>query len=315
MGNRPWLAATDRLDRAAMTRPILIAGPTAAGKSALALQLAKELGGIIINADALQIYDCWQLLTARPPEAETQQAPHHLYGHVGRNASYSVGHWLRDVAPLLKDPPGPPIIIGGTGLYFMALTEGLAEIPDIPKAIRAEVERTPPSDLAEGLRRDDPESAAKIDMDNPARVRRASEVLRATGKGLAAWHALTPPPLVPTTQATCAVLGAERDWLNHRINLRFDQMLEQGVLAEVEAYYKAGWDPTAPSAQAIGAKELVAHLQGTLDLSTAANSAKTQTHQYAKRQRTWFRRRMSTWAIVDAADTNRAFQKILKSYA
>lgn len=299
----------------AMTRPILIAGPTAAGKSALALKLADALGGIIINADALQIYDCWQVLTARPSAQEMAQAPHRLYGHVGRDTAYSAGHWLRDVSESLKDTSATPIIIGGTGLYFMALTEGLADIPATPDDIRAEAMALPLSDLARYLRDRDPATADKIDMANPARVRRAWEVLRATGTGLAAWQSQTPPPLIASGNATCAVLGAEKDWLNDRIDMRFDMMMERGALAEVEAYLGIGWDPSAPSAQAIGAKELVGYLQGKRELCDAVATAKIQTHQYAKRQRTWFRKRMASWLIVDAAETERSFQAILEANA
>lgn len=298
----------------AMFRPILIAGPTASGKSALALRLARVLGGHVINADALQVYDCWQVLTARPSAEEESQAPHHLYGHVGRDAAYSVGHWLRDVKAVLAAVDGPPIIIGGSGLYFFALTEGLADIPATPAGIRKRATEATADSLRAELARTDPATAARIDMANPVRVRRAWEVLHTTGQGLAAWHDQTPPPLVPPGAAVRAVLGTDRDWLNHRINLRLDMMMATGALAEVGAYVRGGWNPSAASARAIGAKELARHLHGALDLSTAVHCAKIQTQKYAKRQRTWFRKRMCLWTRVNAADTDRATERILKSH-
>lgn len=292
-------------------RPILIAGPTASGKSALALRLAEETGGVIVNADALQVYGCWRVLTARPSEAEEARAPHRLYGHVGRAQPYSVGHWLREVGALLAGlGDRRAIIVGGTGLYFMALTEGLAEIPEIPAEIRAEAEAAAPERLARALREEDPETAAGIDMANPARVRRAWEVLRATGRGLARWQAETPPPLLPPKRAHRLVLEAPREWLAERIDRRFDAMMAEGALEEVAAYVAEGWEPTLPSAQAIGARELAAHLWGEMSLDEAVAAAKLQTRRYAKRQRTWFRRRMGGWRALHPEDHDTALREI-----
>lgn len=291
-------------------RPILIAGPTAAGKSALALRLARTTNGIIVNADALQVYCCWQVLTARPDATEAAQAPHALYGHIGRDQPYSVGHWLREVSDILQTDTRRPIIIGGTGLYFMALTEGLAPIPQTPTEVRARADAMPAAALAAELASADPNTAARIDMDNPARVQRAWEVLTATGRGLADWQDDTPPPLVPLADAVPVVLQADRDWLADRIDRRFDAMMDQGALDEVRAYVSRGWDPALPSAQAIGAPELAAHLCGTIPLDQAVDAAKQQTRQYAKRQRTWFRKRMRAWLPVDPHDPDRAFHEI-----
>lgn len=291
-------------------RPILIAGPTASGKSALALRLAREHDGVVINADALQVYACWRLLTARPDPAEEATAPHRLYGHVGRDQTYSVGHWLREVGEILAAENRRPIIIGGTGLYFMALTEGLTEIPETPSKVRAAADATPADRLAALLARADPATAARIDMANPARVRRAWEVLQTTGRGLSEWHDDTPAPLLPLAEALPVVLRADRDWLAARIDHRFDVMMTEGALDEVRAYLAGGWDPSRPSAQAIGAPELVAHLRGDISLAEATEAAKMQTRRYAKRQRTWFRKRMRDWLAVDPADPETAFHEI-----
>lgn len=271
-------------------RPILIAGCTASGKSALAIELAQDFGGVIVNADALQVYANWRVLTARPSEAEKAGIPHLLYGHVARAADYSVGHWLRDVAPLLSGGERP-IIVGGTGLYLTALTEGLAEIPPTPVAVREEADGLSLERLIGQL---DPETAAKIDLRNRARVQRAWEVLRATGRGIAAWQAETGAALLPRGAATLLHLDAERDWLAERIDRRFDRMIDAGALEEVRAELPH-WDPARPSSRAIGAPELLAHLNGEISLDAAMELAKAATRQYAKRQRTWFRRRMGGW--------------------
>lgn len=278
-------------------RPVLIAGPTASGKSALALDLAETQGGVIVNADALQVYDCWRILTARPSPAEEARATHRLYGHVGRDTPYSVGHWLREVAAILAGG-ARPIIVGGTGLYFSALTEGLAEIPPTPPEVRAEADALRAARGIAVLRAAlDPATAARIDLANPARIQRAWEVLRATGRGLADWQAETGAPLLPLSRVTALVLAAPPDWLGPRIDRRFDAMIAAGALDEVRAELPF-WDAARPAARAIGAPELVAHLQGALSLPEAVAAAKTATRQYAKRQRTWFRNRLKDWQIL-----------------
>jgi tRNA dimethylallyltransferase len=274
-------------------RPVLIAGPTASGKSALALALAETAGGVVVNADALQVYAHWRILTARPGPGEEARARHALYGHVGRDVPYSAGHWLREVAPLLAGPERP-IIVGGTGLYFLALTEGLADIPDIPAQVRRDAASLPLDVLRAGL---DAETHARIDTANPARLRRAWEVLTATGRGLARWQDETPPPLLPPGSACRVVVEAPREMLDPRIAARFDGMLAAGALEEVRANLD-GWDWSRPGDRAIGAAELVRHLQGTVSLTEARAAALTATRRYAKRQRTWFRARMSDWARV-----------------
>ncbi|GAB1379974.1 tRNA (adenosine(37)-N6)-dimethylallyltransferase MiaA [Pararhodobacter aggregans] len=282
-------------------RPVLIAGPTASGKSALALRIAQAQGRSVVNADALQVHDSWRVLTARPPAEDEALAPHRLYGHVGHDDAYSVGHWLREVTPLLAENP---VIVGGTGLYFLALTEGLAEIPPTPPEIRAEADqRLAEQGLAALLEELDPDSRARLDPQNPARVQRAWEVLKATGRGIAAWQAETGAPVLPLSQATGLVMMPRIDWLNARIDARFETMLAQGALDEARAalpHWPADQSlPTAPLwTKAIGAPELIAHLRGQMSLDEARDAATLATRQYAKRQRSWFRKRMAQWFPV-----------------
>jgi tRNA dimethylallyltransferase len=287
----------DILRAAGREAPVLLAGPTASGKSALAMEIADRLGGEIVNADAIQVFGDWRILTARPSPEDEAALPHHLYGHVPGHVPYSVGHWLRDLAPLLSGRR--PIIVGGTGLYFAALTEGLAQIPETPPAIRAEADTRladhGPLPLLAEL---DPTTAARIDRLNPVRVQRAWEVQRATGRGLAAWQDETGPPLLPLDRTQAFFLTGPRDWLAARIARRFDAMLDAGVLDEARANLP-GWSPALPSAKAHGAADLMAHLRGERTLDAARERTITITRQYAKRQRTWFRARMSAWTPVD----------------
>ena len=286
------------LSHVAPDRPVLIAGATASGKSALALAIARAQGGVVVNADALQVFENWRILTARPSPAEEEAAPHALYGHVPGDTAYSVGHWLADLDPLLAGPERV-IITGGTGLYFAALTEGLAEIPPTPEAVRAEADRQRLADGGLDAMRAalDPETAARIDLQNPMRVQRAWEVLQATGRGLAGWQADTPPPRLPLAAAQPLLVDIDRDTLRDRIARRFDAMLAAGALDEARAN-RPGWSDALPSAKAIGARELIAHLDGEMPLDLARDRAIVASQQYAKRQRTWFRARMGGWTRV-----------------
>ncbi len=277
--------------------PVLVAGPTASGKSALAMNIAARLDGVIINADALQVYDDWPILSARPTPEDEAAYPHALYGHVPGDMAYSVGAWLADLKPLLAGDR-LPVIVGGTGLYFRALTEGLADIPPIPAQVRAKGEARLHEAGAAALIADlDEETAAMIDTKNPMRVLRAWEVQAATGRGLAFWQAHTPPPLLPLASCQPIVLEADKTWLNARIAQRFDAMLAAGALEEARANL-VHWAQARPSAKTIGAKELIAHLKGDLSLEQARDSATLATRQFAKRQRTWFRARMKAWRHV-----------------
>jgi tRNA dimethylallyltransferase len=272
--------------------PVLIAGPTASGKSALAMEIAARDGRVVVNADALQVYGCWRVLTARPSLADEAALPHALYGHVGRQESYSTGRWLREVVPFLAKPV---VIVGGTGLNFSALTEGLADIPAVPPEVRAEADARVAIEGFAALRAElDAATLARIDPRNGARVQRAWEVLRSTGRGLAAWQDETPAPALPLAQAEALVLRPEVGWLDSRITRRFHAMLEAGALEEARAALP-DWQPRLPSSRAIGAPELINFLQAKSTLSEAIDASILASRRYAKRQRTWFRSRMGAW--------------------
>ena len=292
------MGVIDTLDR---TRPVLIAGPTASGKSELALRLAETQGGVIVNADAIQVYGDWRILTARPGPEDEARARHLLYGHMPGTRPYSVGDWLREVAPLLHGPDRP-IIVGGTGLYFTALTQGLADIPETPDTVRQDaMTRIADAGHEPLLAELDTRTRDRIDTANPMRVQRAWEVLQTTGRGLADWQDATPPPLLPLTDAQALVVNAPKDWLTPRIDGRFDHMLASGVWDEARAN-RPTWSPDLPSAKAIGAAELMAVLDGTLTEDAARTRATVLTRQFAKRQRTWFRARMGHWTQVNARE-------------
>ncbi|MBE1282346.1 MAG: tRNA (adenosine(37)-N6)-dimethylallyltransferase MiaA [Rhodobacteraceae bacterium] len=274
-------------------QPVLIAGPTASGKSALALEIAERQGGIIVNADASQVYDCWRVITACPSPQEEAQVPHLLYRHKPYDAQYSAGHWLREVTPLLTGPDRP-IIVGGTGLYFTALTKGMADIPATPADVRARADEM----TLEALRSDlDAKTAGDIDLLNRARVQRAWEVQTATGRSLSDWQAETPAPALPIADCTALVFDVDKHWLQDRIERRFDMMLNQGALEEVQDM-RDRYDPALPSCKAIGVPELMAYLDGELSLEQARDRATISTRQFAKRQRTWFRSKMRDWLPV-----------------
>ena len=272
-------------------KPVLIVGPTASGKTSLAIQIARAQGRVIVNADALQVYDGWRVLTARPSPEEEAAAPHHLYGHVPFTAHYDVGQWLRDVTPYLAQNP---VIVGGTGLYFRALTQGLADIPPVPPSVRAQADILPFDALLADLKTGDPTLAARIDCNNRMRVQRGWEVLRATGRPLSDWQADTGAPLLPLHSSTALALMPDRDWLNARIAQRFDHMIAQGALNEARTNLQR-WPQAGGAAKAIGAHELIAHLQGTLSINAAREAAVIATRQYAKRQRSWQRSNTSGW--------------------
>ncbi len=278
--------------------PVLIAGATACGKSALALEIARHGGGVIINADALQVYGNWKVLTARPDTAAEIAAPHALYGHVPGEVPYSVGRWLRDLTPYLN-ADRRPILVGGTGLYFRALTEGLVDLPPIPPAVRELANKLRAENFAQMVHELDAATAANIDLQNPARVARAWEVLKTTGQGLHDWQRNTPPSTLPLSACYPILLEGPTDWLQKRIELRLDQMLAHGAVAEARANAD-DFDPSLPSGRVIGAAELIAHVQGEMSLPHAREAILTATRQYAKRQRTWFRARLGGWQNISA---------------
>jgi tRNA dimethylallyltransferase len=279
--------------------PILIAGPTASGKSALAIWLAQHFGGRIINADAIQVFEGWRILTARPDDDDLSKAKHCLYGHIPFDADYSVGHWLRDVKPMLTGDQRP-IIVGGTGLYFTALTKGLADIPPVPLDIREDANALAASSGFQVMLNDlDEKTKSRIDLNNPMRVQRAWEVWRATGRQIADWQDNTPPPLLNDNGLMKIVLNSSVEWLGDRIERRFDKMLESGALEEAERMLPH-WDPDLLSSKAIGAKELISHLKGEISLENARELSTIASRQYAKRQRTWFRSKMTDWLQLNS---------------
>ena len=273
-------------------RPILIAGPTASGKSNLALTIANKLGGIIVNADSMQVLNCWKILSARPSTQDLLDANHFLYGHIGINDLYSTGHWLRDLKKVLKTPHRP-IIVGGTGLYFNALLNGLAEIPEIKDSVKEIANELELEDMVQAL---DDQVKAKIDLKNRARVQRAWEVQEATGESLVHWQSKTPPPLMQLGEVNTVLIDITKTELELNITKRFDQMLELGVLDEVKAM-KTNWDSKKIFSKAIGAPQLMSYLKKETDLTVARENSIIASRQYAKRQRTFFKKNMKEWKV------------------
>ncbi len=282
---------------------VLISGPTASGKSGLALDLAAQHDGIIINADALQVYDCWRVLTSRPSEEDHDVAPHFLYGHQSCRSTYSVGQWLTEVQSLLSQhQQSVKIIVGGTGLYFTALTSGLTTVPPIKNSIRQTARkmlREGAIDLMlTGLQTSDPETFSALDRNNPRRVQRAWEVLKSTGMGLAAWQKLNTKPMVNLDDTKTVLLEVDPNLVGERIATRVDRMIKDGVLVECLKNLPL-LELDLPSAKAIGAKEFTGYLMGKWDFWTAKERTVIATRQYAKRQRTWFRRQFADWNRYD----------------
>ncbi len=296
------------LENGRKPRAVLIAGPTASGKSALALDLAERHGGTIINADSMQVYATLRILTARPSDAEIERAPHRLYGHVPPSERYTVARWRSDVAAAIAETEGEgrlPIIVGGTGLYFKALTEGLATVPPIPDALREALDRAANDEgvpaVHARLAALDAEGAARLSPNDRTRVLRALEVVTATGRPLAAFQSEEGlPPLIAPEAALRLVIEPDRAVLYERINRRFDQMVDAGALEEARALLTLGLDPNLPAMKAIGVKEFGGYLAGRASLEAAIDEAKMQTRRYAKRQGTWFRNQMGDWGRVPA---------------
>ncbi|MBN9271449.1 MAG: tRNA (adenosine(37)-N6)-dimethylallyltransferase MiaA, partial [Mesorhizobium sp.] len=288
----------------------LIAGPTASGKSALALALAERTGGGIVNTDSMQGYAVLDVLTARPAADALSRAPHFLYGHVPPSTAYSTGAWLRDVTRLIEDGvlAGRPVIfVGGTGLYFRALAEGIAEMPAVPIEIRqrwrdALAGRGAPS-LHGTLMQRDAAAAARLRPSDGQRIVRALEVLEASGRSILDWHGRNGPPLIDRASARFLVIEPERAELARRIEQRFDAMIAQGALDEVSRLVALDLDPALPAMKAIGVRELQAVLAGTMTAADAIGRAKTATRQYAKRQATWFRHQLGgEWRRLTPGD-------------
>ena len=290
---------------------ILIAGPTASGKSALALTLAEKLAGTIVNADSMQVYRDLRIITARPTPEDEARVPHRLYGFVDAAENYSVGRWCGDAAAALaalsQQNTGPAIFVGGTGLYFKALLTGLAAVPPIPadirKQVRARLAHEGPVALHAELKTRDPEAAARLRPNDRSRVSRALEVVLATGRSLVAWHATGMPAAVDSAHAAKIFLMPDRAELLRRIDARFDAMLAAGALDEVRVLAARKLDPTLPAMKAHGVPWLVRHLAGEITLTEAAEGGKRDTRRYTKRQATWFRNQLPDfqWVAPDRA--------------
>jgi tRNA dimethylallyltransferase len=299
---------------------VLIAGPTASGKSALALAVAEAIDGVIVNTDSMQVYRETRILTARPTDEDTAGAPHLLYGHVGVAESYSAGRYQAEAAHALRtarESGRIPIFTGGTGLYFGVLTEGIANIPEIPSGVREAVEalreEVGPKAFHDALATRDPEAAARLSEGDTQRTLRAYEVFEATGRPLTEWQKEMGDPLLGGMKLARFVISPPRDVLHDRINARFDTMLAQGAMEEVAALEGLNLSPTAQ--KIIGLRELREVAEGAASLGEAAERSKAATRQYAKRQVTWFRGRMADWNWIEDIDLSNNISNILSHIA
>jgi tRNA dimethylallyltransferase len=293
-----------------LSKAVLIAGPTASGKSALALELALATDGVVINADSMQVYRDLRIITARPTAADEALVPHRLYGHVDAAVNFSAGAWVSDAAKALDEARARgrlPIFIGGTGLYFKALTAGLSVVPPIPAEVRddvrARLDRNGVEALHAELARRDPGAAERLNLRDRTRIARALEVIEATGRSLLDWHREGQPPLLPKDSFRAIFLAPEREELYARIDARFDAMLGAGAFREVERLAARHLDPLLPAMKAHGVPALIRHLRGELSLEEAAGIGRADTRHYAKRQFTWFRHQLPEfeWVKPEAA--------------
>lgn len=289
--------------------PILIAGPTASGKSALALAIAEHVGGMIINADSMQVYRELRILSARPAAEVEARVPHALYGFVPAAEAYSAGRFAQDAAAAIANARNQgrrPIIVGGTGLYFKALLDGLSPVPRIEPAIRTHwrglAERRGAVELHHELAIRDPVMAARLAPGDTQRIVRALEVLEATGSSLAEWQKRNDPPVIDAAKAVRLRLTVDRARLQARAEGRFDEMLKTGAIEEARAIRDLRLDPGLPAMRAIGLRPLLAMLEGALSLAEAAAAAKLETRQYIKRQETWLRGHMISWKFISEKD-------------
>ncbi len=300
-------------------RAVLIAGATASGKSALALALAQELGGTVINANSMQVYRDLAIITARPSKAEEARVPHRLYGHVDAAENYSTGRWCADAGAAIADARAAgrlPILVGGTGLYFKALTRGLARIPPIPGALRAGLRERAQAEGAAALHAElaarDAESARRLMPGDRMRILRALEVVCATGRSLADWQREGAPVVLDAANALRIFLEVPRGELYARIDARFDAMLAAGALEEVRALASRNLDPALPAMKAHGVPWLMRHLRGEIEIAVAAEGAKRDTRRYTKRQATWFRHQLPDWSWMPPAHALEAARRAFR---
>ena len=286
-----------------MRRALLIAGPTASGKSAAALALAERFGATIVNADSMQVYRDLRILTARPTPDEERLAPHRLFGSTDGAVNFSAGRWARAAGEALADIGERPVIfVGGTGLYFRALIEGLSDIPPVPEAVRAEIrkkaEGRATAELHAELAARDRETAARLNPSDRQRILRALEVLDATGRPLASFLGARAEPVLGPREWAGLYLAPDRAELGQRIDARFGAMLALGALDEVATLMQRRLDPALPVMRAHGVPHLIQHLEGRLSLDEAASRSKLDTRHYAKRQFTWARHQLSGFRWV-----------------
>ena len=305
----PWSNITTLLTQVSA---ILIAGPTASGKSALALRLARALGGVVINADSMQVYRDLRVLTARPDREDEAKVPHWLFGHIDGAVNFSAWLWLANASAALNETTRErrlPVFVGGTGLYFKALTQGMSAIPPVPKDVRAQVRSraagVPAADLHASLMRRDPATAARLRPSDPQRILRALEVFEATGKSLVSFHATRTLPVLDAKDVFAVFLATEREALKARIDARFEVMLQAGALQEAAVLRERRLDPALPVMRAHGVPQLIAHLNGEKSLAEAARGAKLDTCRYAKRQLTFARHQLASfrWLTAQEAET------------
>lgn len=288
--------------RAGACDAVLIAGPTASGKSAFAISLAERCDGVVINADSMQVYRDLRILSARPDAADEARVPHRLYGHVSGEVEYSVGDYLRGAAEAIsavRRVGKLPIFVGGTGLYFRALTEGLVETPEIPAAVRAWTAGIAPENLHGELARRDPAAAERLNPADVPRLMRALEVFQATGRSIADWQAERQgAPLLSAGCWSGVFLAPQREALAARIDDRFVAMIEAGALEEVRQLLARGLPPNRGVMKAHGVPHLAAYLSGLMRLEEAVQRGQGDTRRYAKRQMTWARKFMAGWHWV-----------------
>ena len=304
-----------------MRTAILIHGPTASGKTALAIALANRIGGEIVNADSMQVYSDLNTLTARPSAEELAAAPHHMFGHVDGASHYSTGHWLKEIRPVIADirrRGKTPIIAGGTGLYLLALTQGLAEIPPIPEDIRADVRAIAKEEggvgLKERLKTVDPESAQTLKTGDRQRLGRALEVWLATGKPFSSFKGKRSAPILGEGDWMGVALTPPRPRLYARIDRRFNAMLVEGAMDEARALVERKLDPALPIMKAHGMPWLAAYIRGEINSDTAAQHASRDTRRYAKRQFTWIGRQFPFWPRIPSEDVETRLKVIFALY-
>jgi len=287
----------------------LIAGPTASGKSAVAIELAERAGGVVINADSAQVYADLRLLSARPSEAEEARVPHRLFGYIDGAESCSAARWAADAREQIAAAQAAgrlPVLVGGTGLYLRTLIDGIAPVPEIDPAIRAMVRAMPVAEARRALREADPAAAARLAPADTTRVARALEVVRSTGRTLAAWHGERVGGIGGSVRLVATVLLPDRDWLLARCDARLAAMFDAGAVEEVARLLARDDIPlAAPICRAIGVPEIAAMLAGTISHDAALAAARIATRQYAKRQYTWFRNQPpAAWARSSASEKN-----------